>query len=370
MAKRKVAVRATPPTSEKTQRTATQSSVPSESDQPVSLDKLPVTTLKGVGARVAERLARVGLYSVQDLLFHLPHRYQDRTRICPIGVLQAGQSVGVVGEVELTQIQFGRRRSLLSVIADGTGRMWLRLFHFRIAQQQMLARGTRIHCFGEVRRGPKGHEMVHPEFKVLTNNEPVVTEEALTPYYPTTEGLHQLSLRNFTDQSIALLSNTNHTLKELMPQSVLKSLSFPTLIEALRTVHRPPPDCALTSLENGSHPAQRRLAFEELLAHHLSLRKRRQALSKLSAPRLNVPGTMTESFLDSLAFQLTSAQSRVRDEVAADLCRGQPHASSRAGRCRFRQDCRRGPGRPTGSRIWSSGRTNGTHRNSCRATPS
>jgi ATP-dependent DNA helicase RecG len=324
MAKRKVACEATVPAPRTSVRQTGPDSVESDPALTVRLNKLPVTTLRGVGPRVAERLARVGLDSVQDLLFHLPHRYQDRTRICPIGTLRPGQSVGIVGEVELTQVQFGQRRSLVSVISDGTGRLWLRLFHFRATQQQTLARGTRVHCFGEVRRGPKGLEMVHPEFKALTNGQAVAVEEALTPYYPTTEGLHQLSLRNLTDQALELLGSTCHTLTELLPVSVLGELAFPSLNEALQTVHRPPPDCALASLENASHPAQRRLAFEELLAHHLSLKKRREALDALSAPQLGEPGAMTDAFLGSLPFNLTAAQSRVRGEITSDLCRSHP----------------------------------------------
>jgi len=166
--------------------------------------------------------------------------------------------------------------------------------------------------------------MVHPEFKALTNGQAVAVEEALTPYYPTTEGLHQLSLRNLTDQALELLGSTCHTLTELLPVSVLGELAFPSLNEALQTVHRPPPDCALASLENASHPAQRRLAFEELLAHHLSLKKRREALDALSAPQLGEPGAMTDAFLGSLPFNLTAAQSRVRGEITSDLCRSHP----------------------------------------------
>ena len=323
MVKRKAANCSPAPTGEAPLKRARPTSAP-VTDSPKRLDKIAVTTLKGVGARNAERLARMGVRNVQDLLFHLPHRYQDRTRICPIGSVQVGQAVGIVGEVELTQVQFGRRRSLVSVIADGTGRIWLRLFHFRTTQQKMLSRGTRVHCFGEVRRGPKGLEMVHPEYKVLADDGAVVVEEALTPYYPTTEGLHQLSLRSLTDQALALLENREHALVELLPSAVLEASSYPTLAEAIHTVHRPPPDCALASLESGSHAAQRRLAFEELLAHHLSLRKRRQALDALSAPPLTAPGELSERFKESLPFELTAAQKKVCADISEDLSMGRP----------------------------------------------
>ena len=288
------------------------------------MDKVPVSVLKGVGSRVADKLSRLGIRTVQDLLFHLPHRYQDRTRVSPIGELRAGQSVGVVGEVELTQIQFGLRRSLVSVIADGTGRLWLRLFHFRAAQQKALARGVRVHCFGEVRRGPKGLEMVHPEYRLLGDDQPAESESSLTPYYPTTEGLHQLSFRSLTDQALDMLASPRYMLPEQLPPAVRDQFAYPGLVEALQLVHRPPPDCALEQLESVSHPAQQRLAFEELLAHHLSLRRRRQLLSTLGAPSLTSTSELSLPFAQALPFAPTPAQQRVCAEITADLERCQP----------------------------------------------
>ena len=153
------------------------------------LDRLPVTTLKGVGPRVAERLTRLNIRTVQDLLFHLPYRYQDRTRIAPIGTLLPGKPAGIIGHVELTQVRFGRRRSLISMVADGTGQILLRFFNFRAAQQKMLSRGNRVHCFGDVRRGPQSLEMIHPEFRIIGEEDAVEVEAALTASYPTTVGL-------------------------------------------------------------------------------------------------------------------------------------------------------------------------------------
>ena len=287
------------------------------------LDTLSVTQLKGVGPRMAERLTRLSIHTVQDLLFHLPYRYQDRTRVVPIGALQAGKAAGIVGRVELTQVKFGGRRSLISVVTDGTGRVALRFFNFRATQQNRLARGARVHCFGDVRRGPQSLEMVHPEFRIIGEDDVVEVESALTPSYPTTEGLHQISLRKLTRQALDLLEG-EHCLIDHLPPSILEALSFPSLVEALKTVHRPPPDTRIETVEVAAHPAQRRLAFEELLAHHLSLRLRRRALEVQTAHPIPGAGSVSQQFKGSLPFTLTDAQERVVNEIAADLVRRTP----------------------------------------------
>ena len=287
------------------------------------LDKLSVTHLKGVGPRVAERLTRLNIHTVQDLLFHLPSRYQDRTRVVPMGALRPGTAAGIVGNVELTQVRFGRRRSLVSMIADGTGRVLLRFFNFRSTQQKMLTRGARLHCFGDVRRGPQSLEMIHPEFRIIAEDQAIEVETALTASYPTTEGLHQISLRKLTDQALELLEG-EHSLVELLPHEVLDSLNFPSLVEAIKIAHRPPPEMQLETVEIASHPAQRRLAFEELLAHHLSLRLRRRALARQAAHAIARPGPLTNKFKQGLPFSLTSAQARVVEEINHDLVRPTP----------------------------------------------
>ena len=128
-----------------------------------TLDSLPVTALKRVGPRVAELLAKLGIRTVQDMLFHLPLRYQDRTRVASIGALRVGDEVSIIAEVQLSEIKFGRRRMLLVRVADGSGSMLLRFFHFSAQQQAAFARGARVRCFGEVRSGPGMLEMVDPE---------------------------------------------------------------------------------------------------------------------------------------------------------------------------------------------------------------
>ena len=286
----------------------------------------PVTGLKGVGPRLAARLERLGIFSAQDVLFHLPLRYQDRTRVVPIGALSVGDEAVIEGEVQLTELRYGKRPTLLSRISDGTGSLTLRFFHFNAKQRDALQRGVRLRCYGEVRTGPVTLEMVHPEYRPLLAAEDegaAQMEETLTPIYPTTEGLHQLSLRNLTTQALARLS-TDEGVEEWLPASLLSSFRLPGLAAALRYVHRPPVGAPVDLLLAGRHPAQQRLAFEELLAHHLSLRQLRERVQRHRAPALHPPGDLFSALQAALPFQLTAAQQRVIAEIRADLARAHP----------------------------------------------
>ncbi len=282
---------------------------------------LPVTALKGVGPKLQEKLARLGLETVQDVLFHLPHRYQDRTRLTPIGRLRAGQEGLIAGTVELADIVFRKRRSLVVRLADGSGHIHLRFFHFNAAQQAALARGARLRCFGEARFGPAGLEMAHPEYTVIPPGTEASAEPTLTPVYPATEGVHQLTLRRLTDQT---LERALAQIPELLPEELLAPLKLPTLQEALATVHRPPRGAAVEELEQGRHPAQQRLAFEEMLAFHLSLKRLRARLQRRRAPVLAPRGELLQRLVQSLPFTPTGAQRRVIAEIETDLARDHP----------------------------------------------
>ena len=282
-----------------------------------------ITYLKGVGPRLAQRLQKLGVETVQDLLFHLPARYQDRTQIVPIGALRPGDEAVVQGEVLHSEVQRGRRPMLLARISDATGSLTLRFFHFSAKQREGLERGQWLRCFGEVRRGAVTLEMIHPEYKAVVAADLADGEQNLTPVYPTTEGLHQLTLRSLTERVLERLDSAAG-LQEWLPLEILQPLSLPTLSEALRYVHRPPPDAPVEQLLAGQHPAQQRLAFEELLAHHLSLRQLRARVERHRAPVLTAAGTLFEGLLSRLPFQLTGAQQRVIAEIRADLGRAHP----------------------------------------------
>ncbi len=291
---------------------------------PINLESCPITALKRVGPKVAEKLARLRIHTIQDQLFHLPLRYQDRTRVQSIGSLRHGDQAVIEGEVELADIKFGRRRSLLVQISDGTGSLLLRFFYFSNAQKSNLSRGVRLRCFGEVRNGPNSLEMVHPEYQQINAETPLAVDEFLTPIYPTTEGVHQITLRNLSDQALAWLEEQPSTLQELLPDQLLQRFRLPDLAAAVRYLHRPPPDAPQHQLAEGLHPAQQRLTFEELLAHQISLRELRQRHQQTPAPTLPGSGHLCDSLLHRLPFQLTSAQQRVVAEIASDLARPRP----------------------------------------------
>ncbi|HEX5057544.1 MAG TPA: ATP-dependent DNA helicase RecG [Gammaproteobacteria bacterium] len=280
----------------------------------------PVTSLKGVGPSIAKKLEKLNISTVGDLLFHLPIRYQDRTRVVPIGSLRPGDEAVIEGEVLLTEIAYRKRRMLLCRIADGSGSITLRFFHFSETQKQALARGVRLRCFGEARLATGGLEMIHPEYRHINDGVHAVAEH-LTPFYPATEGISQLKLRDLTAQALQRLGSGSPA--ELLPESALVQLRLPTLAESLRYVHRPPPEAPVAELEQGLHPAQQRLAFEELLAHHLALRELRRKAQSETAPEIRA-GARREKFLQSLPFSLTAAQAKVIAEIDADLRQPKP----------------------------------------------
>ncbi|WP_290437047.1 ATP-dependent DNA helicase RecG [Aeromonas caviae] len=281
----------------------------------MKLDKISLDSLKGVGSKMLEKLERLGLATVQDLLFHLPLRYEDRTQVWPIGDLPPGLHGAVEGEIQDTQLVMGRRRMLVCRISDGTGSLTLRFFNFTAAQKNSLAQGRLIRCFGETRPGKYGLEMAHPEYKLLGEEQAGQTEEALTPVYPTTEGLRQLTLRSLTDQALAQLDL--YGVEELLPAGL-----YPQQIDlaaALKLLHRPPPSVALALLESGQHPAQQRLVLEELLAHNLSVLKVRAQAQTQLARALKPAPELVRQLLSALPFTPTGAQSRVVAEIARDL---------------------------------------------------
>jgi ATP-dependent DNA helicase RecG len=282
----------------------------------------PVTALRGVGEALAGKLAKLGIATVQDLLFLLPLRYEDRTRIVPIGSVRVGERAVIEGDVLLCEVSYRGRRQLLCRIADGSGSLTLRFFHFSSSQQQALTRGTRLRCFGELRRGPGGPEIVHPEYRRVSPDSTGV-EAALTPIYPLTEGIQQGRLRQLT--TLALGELARRPVPDWVPPAVLKPLQLPALGQALEYVHRPPPDANVELLASGRHPVQRRLAFEELLAQQLSLRLLRREIQRDPGWQLaRDSGSLISEFVRSLPFKLTGAQRKAWQEIESDLARPNP----------------------------------------------
>ncbi|RZV37286.1 MAG: ATP-dependent DNA helicase RecG [Chromatiales bacterium] len=284
-----------------------------------------LTILKGVGPALAKKLEKLGLQRVEDLLFLLPLRYEDRTQLVKIGALEAGTRCLVSGEVLLAETAYRGRRNLLVRISDGSGQLTLRFFHFSRQQQAQFQSGTHVTCFGEVRRGSAGFEMIHPEYRVHREAQGAPMNDSLTPIYPATEGVQQGRLRSLTDQALRAMQDERPA--ELLPGSVTEKLGMPSLADAIRYLHRPPPDADVALLQAGKHPCQQRLAFEELLAHYLSLRSLRALAETDDAFALVDGSEQVGGFIDDLPFTLTGAQQRVVDEILGDLA--QPHPMMR-----------------------------------------
>jgi ATP-dependent DNA helicase RecG len=282
----------------------------------------PVTVLRGVGDTLARKLHALGVETTEDLLFLLPLRYEDRTRVVPLGELLPGQRAAVEGDVLLTEVAFRGRRQMLCRIADGSGFLTLRFFYFTAQQQTGLSRGIRIRCFGEARRGPQGLEMVHPEYRRVDSTAAKSAEDHLTPIYPATEGVTQGRLRMLV--GLALDGTAAGELDDWLPAALLADSRLPSLREALVYVHKPPADAPVEQLLEWRHPAQRRLAFEELLAHQLSLKLLRQRIQSEPGWSLVGDGSLKTGLLESLPFQLTAAQARVLGEIEKDLAIAKP----------------------------------------------
>ena len=279
----------------------------------------PVASLPGVGPRIAERLSRLGVERIADLLCLLPIRYEDRTRIRPLGSLTPGEKVLIEGEVELAEVALRRRRSLLCQVADGTGAMTLRFFHFNRVQQRQLVRGARLRCYGEVRNGPTGLEMVHPEYRAIGDGtEPPDT--TLTPVYPTTEGLHQQRLRRFIERAMAVMEKTDAVdhLHDRLPKG------YPEFGEAVRFLHAPPQGTDIDPLLAGAHPCQRRLALEELVAQRLSLQRLSLGRRREHAVTLRDDRGLLAAFKSQLPFRMTRAQQAALGEILADIATASP----------------------------------------------
>jgi ATP-dependent DNA helicase RecG len=255
----------------------------------------------------------------------LPQRYEDRTALRPIGSLAVGEKVLVEGIVELSEVAVRRRRSLLCRLTDGTGALTLRFFYFNRSIEQALARGQRVRCYGEVRSGPAGLEMVHPEHRAVRADD-AEPNDRLTPVYPTTEGLYQQTVRRLAEQAITMLGDEtlDDYLAPALASRTLAGAPWPPLAEALRYLHAPPRDAATAVLLSGRHPCSRRIALEELIAQRLSLRRFAATARTERARPLPMPAAHFEAFCKALPFVLTRAQQTALDEIVADLAGATP----------------------------------------------
>lgn len=287
-----------------------------------ALAEIPCTELKGVGPKLSGQLAKSGIHSMQDVLFHLPYRYQDRTRITPIGHLRLGDYAVIEANISDAQLKFAPKPSLLLTLEDATGRIQLRFFHFTAAQKNQLIAGTRLRCFAEVRPSNQGRVMVHPEYRVVQEGQALGVEETLTPIYSKIAGLSQGRIRQLISQALTWLEQAN--IEDHLPLPIREALKLGQLDEAIRYLHNPPPSVSMARLEAGKHPAQQRLALEELIAHQLCLLNLRHHIIQQPAPALNSSKQLTQPFCEQLPFELTKAQKRVAEDIQKDLANEYP----------------------------------------------
>lgn len=280
-------------------------------------------TLTGVGPALAEKLAKCGIKTIADLLFHLPTRYLDRTRITPIQDLRANDYCVIAGQVCKTEIKYGKRMMLYCYVKDKTGIVKLRFFHFNKQQVKAMENSHSIRAFGEVRDFAKQLEIIHPEYRLQENDDDIIMEETLTPVYPSTEGLSQNRLRQLIKTALAQYQSILKPL-EWMSETQLQKHQFPSLAKAISLLHNPPPDISLLDLEEGRNKALQRMVFDELLAQRLSMQFARQHRHRLKAPIIKKEHRLRQSFIDNLPFSLTNAQERVSEDIAADLCQNKP----------------------------------------------
>ncbi|MGM1002575.1 ATP-dependent DNA helicase RecG [Acinetobacter haemolyticus] len=276
-----------------------------------------VQQLQGVGAAAATLLEKLHIFSTDDLLFHLPRDYEDRSTIIPMNQLMVGRSYLLEGEVRSIDFPPGKKKSLAALLQDDFGKVTLRFYHIYKGLTDRIQVGNRLRIFGEVRVGARGLELYHPEIQVILQHTPLPKTQ-LTAIYPSTEGLTQPKLREYVRQALAHHSDD---LAELLPSKYSNGYE---LKQALHYIHEPPIDANMVQLNQGSHPAQQRLIFEELVAHQISLLTRRAYIRQIAAPQFTSSKVLAKQLLEALPFQMTNAQKRVSKEILQDLKKQQP----------------------------------------------
>tara|TARA_R110002074_G_scaffold145034_1_gene293168 strand:- start:39558 stop:41645 length:2088 start_codon:yes stop_codon:yes gene_type:complete len=286
------------------------------------LDELPITELKGVGGKVAEKLNRLAIVSVADVLFHLPFRYEDRSSVVPIGALQAGTSCLFEGRVELAEVVYRGRRSMLVRLSDDTGFITLRFFHFSNSQKEAMQRGQWLRCFGDIKSYGKSAviEVVHPEYQFISEQQRGEVGDGLLAVYPVTEGLNQASFRKLNKQAFGMLEQ-GMGVRDCLPEGLSADKGWPDLIDSLRQLHYPK---SIPPTDVSHIPGFKRLIYEELLANHLSLSRLKKGMKQNAAPSFKSNGSLRRNLLNALGFNFTDAQQRVVNEISLDLESTQP----------------------------------------------
>jgi ATP-dependent DNA helicase RecG len=276
-----------------------------------SIDKL-----RGVGPKVSESLEQLGIYNIQDAVFHLPYRYEDRSKITPLGDAPYEEPVLIEGEIVKSTVIFRGRRMLFTEIYDGTGKLTIRMFHFAMAQHKALKQGLKIRCYGTIRHGSTGREMIHPQYQVFLPSDAIEIDQNLTPVYSATTKLKQGRLRKIISGALEYCEKNNLFEEEKETQ---QEGEFSNLFQALSFIHKPPASIDINILLAGSHPAQRKLIKEELVAHMLCAGILKNELEGRTGPDMPIHSSKEINFFNSLDFNLTGAQKRTWKEIAKDM---------------------------------------------------
>ncbi|MEM9103357.1 MAG: ATP-dependent DNA helicase RecG [Pseudomonadota bacterium] len=292
-------------------------------NSPASISSIPITELKGVGVQLAQKLVRLHLYTIQDVLFHLPYRYEDRTRIYPLRHVQSGMTTTIEGEILEVNVTLRGKRSLVVTLQEGDSRIQIRFFHFNQAQKANMTQGSLMRCFGEVRRVGNKLSMIHPEYQVIGASDEKPLDETLTPLYPTTDGVKLQRLRKITQLACDYIQKA--AVDELIPNDYLPdSCKNWTAKAAVLFLHNPTADVSTTLLESMGHPAQIRLIIEEFVAHQLSRLLYKKSHQQQEAKVLKQDDVLHQKFQASLPFEPTKAQQRVIQEIFADISQPYP----------------------------------------------
>ena len=282
------------------------------------MDQASLIDLKGVGQKGLIKLNKIGINSIEDLLFHLPIRYNDKTKLSKIADLEPGKKLLFEGRIEKANVIFFKKRMFVVRISDETGSVQLRFFYFNKSQMSNFSVGKNVRCFGELRAASNTKEVVHPECLFYDKIKPPI-DEFLTPVYPLTEGLHQHSLRNFIKQSLGFLKSGKIILPELLPANVLKKYNLVDINSALSNIHNPRKNISHEELIDSRNQNKKRLVFEELLAHQLVFKQIRAFNKKLTSFPLDKNIEPIKKLISELPFSPTNSQMDVMEKIINDM---------------------------------------------------
>ena len=281
-----------------------------------------IDALKGVGPALKIKLNNRGVNTIEDILFLLPNRYEDRTILYDIQNAPINEHVLITGKIIESKILFYGRRSLFVKIQDDSATLNLRFFYFSRAQLQQFKKNTHIICFGLLKSNGKKSEMFHPEYRFIESSNAFKLDDKLTPIYPSIDGIQTGRLRNLVGQAIEIMRKSEPN--EYLPENILKEIKMPSLREALINLHQPPANLKHADISHAIKHYKERLSFEELLANYISLRRLRLLAANTAADSLQLGKDKVNQFVRTLKFELTASQKQVCNEIVADLNKSQP----------------------------------------------